>query len=130
MLHRLIMSCVFAGLALSAGTVRSDIVTFHFGGTLVNVDSPLSSAFSVGDSFTGSLSFEASSTINPDTFTTSSQLGIYRVPPAFTVNINGLVYSDLGGSGSGSVLATSGSKCVTSSAATTREPVSSATMIS
>ena len=87
-------------LALAAaGMAQAAPVTYFFGGQLSWIDSNLSTAFAIGDGFSGSFTYESTTA---DSVPGDPNRGFYGPGPAFTVTINSLPFSLVGG-GSGSV---------------------------
>lgn len=81
---------------LWSGFAYAAPVTYFFGGTLNSVDSELGPDLSIGTPFSGSFTFDSNSPDNDP----SPLLGIYSPGPAFSVNINGILFSAAGSGGS------------------------------
>lgn len=79
-----------------SGLVYAAPVTYYFGGTLTSVDNVLSPHLSAGAPFSGSFTFDSNS---PDSNPNPS-VGIYTPAPAFSLNINGILFSTTGSAGS------------------------------
>ena len=75
-------------LALAAaGMAQAAPVTYFFGGQLSWIDSNLSTAFAIGDGFSGSFTYESTTA---DSVPGDPNRGFYGPGPAFTVTINSL----------------------------------------
>lgn len=91
---------IFGVLAvLAAGMAQAAPVTYYFGGQLDYVDSHLSPALAAGNDFNGTFTYESTTA---DSSPADPNRGYYEPGPAFTVTVNGLPFSIVGG-GSGSV---------------------------
>ncbi len=83
----------------AAGIAQAAPVTYYFGGQLSWVDPNLSPTLAIGDGFSGSFNYESTTV---DSLPSDPSRGSYGPGPAFTVTINSLPFSIVGG-GTGSV---------------------------
>ena len=80
------LSCLFGLVSLAMAADAVELVTFHFGGYLSEVDASLAGVFEVGDPFYGSVTFDLDA---PDQLPQNTTYGIYQNVVAFHCSING-----------------------------------------